>query len=275
MRLPFFHANKTATRYTTLTLEHRDAIATITLNRPEKKNAISFLMMHELIQVAKHLKKDKKLRAVIITGADDTFSSGLDLSDLNNPKNLGYALWQLAKPTMSVFQRLCLIWQSLPVPVIAVIDGVCVGAGLQLALGADIRIASPRARFAILEAKWGLVADMGLTHSARGIAPDVLKQLAMSAQMVSGDDAKALGLITQLSDTPLADAHAYIKTIQTRSPDAVLAAKRIVNAMHPVHHRALYLEKLWQLKLLLGNNRKLALKRAHDDGVAFIKRQFR
>lgn len=99
-------------------------------------------------------------------GADGNFSSGLDLVDLNDPKNLGLALYELAKPTPSKFQKVCLIWQSLPVPVIAVVQGVCVGGGLQLALGADIRIAAMDACLSVLETKWGLVADMGITHTA-------------------------------------------------------------------------------------------------------------
>ena len=115
--------------------------------------------MDELIKVAHKLKRNREVRAVILMGADGNFSSGLDLVDLN-------ALYELAKPTPSKFQKVCLIWQSLPVPVIAVVQGVCVGGGLQLALGADIRIAAMDACLSVLETKWGLVADMGITHTA-------------------------------------------------------------------------------------------------------------
>ena len=123
-------------------------------------------MMDELIKVAHKLKRNREVRAVILMGADGNFSSGLDLADLNDPKNLGLALYELAKPTPSKFQKVCLIWQSLPVPVIAVVQGVCVGGGLQLALGAGIRIAAMDACLSVLETKWGLVADMGITHTA-------------------------------------------------------------------------------------------------------------
>lgn len=119
----------------TLTVQIEHQIATITLNRPNKKNAISFQMMDELIEVAHKLKRNREVRAVIVMGADGNFSSGLDLADLNHPKNLGVALYELAKPTPSKFQKVCLIWQSLPVPVIAVVQGVCVGGGLHWHLG--------------------------------------------------------------------------------------------------------------------------------------------
>lgn len=260
--------------FKTLTITITDNIAHICLNRPDKKNAMSFLLMRELITVGKQLKHDRSTRAVILMGAGGNFSSGLDLADLNSKKSLAYALWQLAKPTLSDFQKVCLIWQSLPMPVIAVIDGVCLGAGLQLAMGADIRIATPTAHFAILEAKWGLVFDMGLTHTAYHVCPDVLKELAMSARIFNADTAKATGFITHINDNPSEFAKGLINEFNTRSPDAVLAAKRLINARHHPSALTLYQEKLWQIKLLLSNNRKLALKKVKDNGVEFLRRQF-
>ena len=258
----------------TLTVQIEHQIATITLNRPNKKNAISFQMMNELIKVAHKLKRNREVRAVILMGADGNFSSGLDLVDLNDPKNLGLALYELAKPTPSKFQKVCLIWQSLPVPVIAVVQGVCVGGGLQLALGADIRIAAMDARLSVLEAKWGLVADMGITHTACDIHRDVMKQIAMTAEMMDAPIAKDYGLLTHISDDPVCMAISLIDAIKMRSPDAVLAGKRVINATQRQNYLALYQEKLWQIKLMLGANRKLAIKKAKDSTVQFIQRQF-
>ncbi|WP_049237434.1 crotonase/enoyl-CoA hydratase family protein [Moraxella canis] len=259
----------------TLTVQIEHQIATITLNRPDKKNAISFQMMDDLIKVAHKLKRNREIRAVILMGADGNFSSGLDLADLNNPKSLGFALYELAKPTPSKFQKVCLIWQSLPVPVIAVVEGVCVGGGLQLALGADIRIAAADARLSVLEAKWGLVADMGITRTARDIRRDVMKQIAMTAEMMDAPTAKDYGLLTHISDDPVQMAVSLTDAIKARSPDAVLAAKRVMDVAQRQDYLALYQEKLWQIKLMLGANRKLSIKKAKDDTVQFIKRQFR
>ena len=258
----------------TLTVHIENQTATITLNRSDKKNAISFQMMDELIKVAHKLKRNREIRAVILMGADGNFSSGLDLADLNNPKSLGFALYELAKPTPSKFQKVCLIWQSLPVPVIAVVEGVCVGGGLQLALGADIRIAAADARLSVLEAKWGLVADMGMTRTARDIRRDVMKQIAMTAEMMDAPTAKDYGLLTHISDDPVQRAVSLTDAIKARSPDAVLAAKRVMNVAQRQDYLALYQEKLWQIKLMLGANRKLSIKKAKDDTVQFIKRQF-
>ena len=111
-------------------------IAHVQLNRADKRNALSFAMLNELVTIAKKIKKDKTIRVVVISGAGDAFSAGIDLGDLNNPKNMAYAAWELIKPGQSLFQKANLIWQTLPVPVIASLHGYCLGAGMQLALGA-------------------------------------------------------------------------------------------------------------------------------------------
>lgn len=262
-------------QYQTLQVTVNQAILTVTLNRPQKKNAMSFAMMAELIAVATKISKDKALRAVIIKGAEGTFCAGIDLSDLNQPKNQAYALWQLIKPQQSLFQRVCLVWRELPIPVIAVLEGHCIGAGLQLALACDIRISHPDCQLSIMEAKWGLVPDMGLTQSALGIVPaDILKELAMTARVISAEQAQALSLVSHCSDEPLEQAQALAAELAMRSPDAVLASKRIINAMYQQSALTLYKEKAWQVKLMLGRNRKLALKKAKVAATEFSKRQF-
>lgn len=266
----------TAYQYQTLQVSVTNQILMVTLNRPNKKNAMSFLMMRELIAVAHHLKKDKKLRAVIMNGAEQTFCAGIDLSDLNQPKNQAFALWELIKPVQSMFQRVCLIWRDVPMPVITVLEGHCIGAGLQLALASDIRISHPECQLSIMEAKWGLVPDMGLTQSALGVVrADVLKELAMSARVIDANEAEKLGLVTHVSDTPMQQAQDLADEFATRSPDAVLASKRVINAMNTQSPIILYQEKLWQIKLMLGRNRKMALKKAKNISTAFMPRQFR
>jgi enoyl-CoA hydratase/carnithine racemase len=113
-------------------------------------------------------------------------------------------------------------------PVVAAIHGNCFGGGLQIALGADIRIAAPDAKLSIMEIKWGLVPDMGITQTLpRLIAIDVAKELTFSGRIVSGSEALALGLVTRNSDDPLASALALADEIAQKSPDAVRAAKRL------------------------------------------------
>lgn len=266
----------TTYQYRTLQVSVCDEVLNISLHRPQKKNAMSFEMMRELIAVATRIQADKNLRAVIIKGSEGTFCSGIDLADLNQPKNQAYALWELLKPWQSLFQRVCLVWRDVPIPVIAVLEGHCIGAGLQLALACDVRISHPDCQLSIMEAKWGLVPDMGLTQSALGLVrADVLKELAMSARVVDGMQAEQYGLVSHCSSSPLMQAQDLADELIKRSPDAVLASKRVINAMYQQSVGTLYQEKLWQIKLILGRNRKLALKKAKQASIRFTQRQFR
>ncbi|MGO1282016.1 crotonase/enoyl-CoA hydratase family protein [Psychrobacter sp.] len=263
-------------KYETLQVGITDNILTVTLNRPHKKNAMSFKVVNELIALAGRISKDQTIRAVILNGAGGTFCAGIDLGDLNHPKNKAFAFWELVKPWQSAFQRVCLVWRDLPVPVIAVLEGYCIGAGLQLALACDVRISHPDCQLSIMEAKWGLVPDMGLTQSAFGVVrEDVLKELAMSARIIDADEAQALGLVSHCGDNPLEQAKQLATEFSERSPDAVLASKRIINAMHHKPATTLYKEKVWQLKMMLSRNRKLALRKAKQASTSFGKRQFR
>lgn len=263
-------------QYETLQVSATDNIITVTINRPEKKNAMSFKVVQELIAVAGRISKDKAVRAVILNGAEGTFCAGIDLGDLNHPKNQAFALWELIKPWQSLFQRVCLVWRDVPVPVIAVLEGYCIGAGLQLALACDVRISHPECKLSIMEAKWGLVPDMGLTQSGFGVVrADVLKELAMTARTVNAEEGKALGLVSHCSETPLERAQKLAAEFAERSPDAVLASKRVINAMFDQPATTLYKEKFWQLKMMFGRNRKLALRKAKQASTAFGKRQFR
>jgi len=263
-------------QYETLQVSITDNILTVTLNRPHKKNAMSFQVINELIKLAGRISKDRSIRAVILNGAEGTFCAGIDLGDLNHPKNTAFALWELIKPWQSAFQRVCLVWRDLPVPVIAVLEGYCIGAGLQLALACDIRISHPDCQLSIMEAKWGLVPDMGLTQSAFGVLrEDTLKELAMSARIIDANKGKELGLISHCSEAPLEQAQKLAAEFAERSPDAVLASKRVINAMYDQPAKTLYKEKTWQLKMMLGRNRKLALRKAKQASTLFAKRQFR
>ena len=94
-----------------LRIENKNGIATVSLNRPDKRNAMSFDLLRELVKTAEKIKKDRSIRCVILTGEAQVFSAGIDLADLNNPKNRAYAAWELIKPGQSLFQKAFLIWQ--------------------------------------------------------------------------------------------------------------------------------------------------------------------
>lgn len=210
-------------------------IATLRLNRPDKMNAITLDMFDALPAAAENLGANPALRAVILTGAGDHFCSGLDTSvfqqfaaqmdemrqRLNTPLDGGNANW---------FQYPAAALQDLRVPVIAAIRGNCFGGGLQFALGADFRIAAPGARFSVMEAKWGLIPDMGITRSLpKLMRADQAKDLFMTARILDAEEALSIGLVTRIAEDPEAAAIAYAETLGQRSPDAVNAAKRLVD----------------------------------------------
>lgn len=258
-----------------LRIEKNKGIAIVTLNRPDKRNAMSFELLKELVTAAQQLKKDRSLRCVILTGEAQVFSAGIDLNDLNNPKNKAYAAWELIKPGQSLFQKAFLIWQTLPVPVIAAIEGYCFGAGIQLALAADIRIAHPDTQMSIMETRWGLVPDMGLTRSIKGlIGLDLAKELSLTARIFDGAYAKEIGLVSHLAEHPLEKALALAEEFKQRSPDALAAVKQVLDAMEHQPEKALRLEKIWQFKLLLGKNSQIARKKDKKPDIDYLPRQF-
>jgi enoyl-CoA hydratase/carnithine racemase len=122
------------------------------------------------------------------------------------------------------------VWQELPMPVIGAIHGVAYGGGFQIAMGADIRFMAPDARLSIMEIKWGLIPDMAGTQTLRRIARlDVIKELAFTGRVISGEEAFELGLATHLSESPHTDAMKLAREIAAMSPDAVRSAKRLFN----------------------------------------------
>jgi enoyl-CoA hydratase/carnithine racemase len=158
------------------------------------------------------------------------------------------------------------------VPVIAAIHGHCLGGGLQIALGADVRFATPDARLSVLEVKWGLVPDMAITRTLpRLVGIDVAKELAFTGRMLSGVEARDLGLVTHVADDPFAAARELAAEIAGRSPDAVRGMKRLFNeAWTGSAEQTLRLEADIQLGLL-GTPNQLESVRA---GLAKEPAQF-
>jgi enoyl-CoA hydratase/carnithine racemase len=129
-------------------------------------------------------------------------------------------------------QQVSWVWQEVPVPVIAAVHGHALGGGIQICLGADIRIVHPETQMSVREAHWGLVPDMtGTLVLSRLVRPDVAKELTFTARIFDGREAMALGLATRLADDPRAEALAMAREIASRSPDAVRGAKALFNRL--------------------------------------------
>ena len=220
-------------------LDLNEGVAHVRLNRPEKKNALDGAMFEGILSAARRIRSDRSVRVVVLSGEGDSFSSGLDVASLGemasgdlNPdsESIQEARRDLSDDGANRAQQLAWAWQELPVPVIAAIHGAAYGGGLHIALGADIRFISPDARLAFVEVTWGLVPDLSGTQSLRRLVPlDVAKKLIFTGEVINGARAVALGLGTELSDRPLEDAMELARTIAQRSPDAIRAAKRLLN----------------------------------------------
>ncbi|MEL6608058.1 MAG: crotonase/enoyl-CoA hydratase family protein [Pseudomonadota bacterium] len=236
-----------------VTTEVSEGIATVTLNRPAKKNAMSLEMFEALPEAAANLGPD--VRAVILTGAGGAFCAGLDLAAMmemgGKLPEVKARLADADAHGVNDFQRPVTCWAALDVPVIAAIEGVCLGAGLQLALGADFRVATPDARLSIMEARWGLIPDMGITQSLpKLMRADQAKWLMMTADQISGADAERLGLVTELAADPMARAREMAQALANRSPGAVAGSKRLIEDAWGGGAEALALEARLQADLM-------------------------
>jgi enoyl-CoA hydratase/carnithine racemase len=215
-----------------VSVTYKDHIAHVRLTRADKMNAVDQDMITAIIAAGEEVAASKA-RAVIVSGDGKAFCAGIDISGLSGM--IGKDPAELLMPrthgdgTTNQWQEVAMIWSRMDIPVIAAVHGVCFGAGLQIALGADIRIASPDAQFAVMEMKWGIVPDMGgMVLLPKLVRTDVLRKLTYTATPISAEQAERWGLVTELADDPLGAAQTLAETIAGKSPSAIRAAKRLI-----------------------------------------------
>ena len=237
-------------------------IAYVWLNRPDKLNGVDLELITELIAVAESLKVNRDIRAVVLQGKGRSFCAGLDFAAAFKDKKRVARFFFAGLRTVNRFQRVTAIWRTLPVPVIAVVQGHCYGAGVQLAAGADFRFTTPDSTWSILEAKWGLVPDMAGTVPFNELLPaDVVMRLSMTGESFNGERAVELGLATEVSDDPLKAALALVDQIVERSPDSVAATKRLIYAnRHSGVRQAYRRERRLQAAMFKSRNTTIARK---------------
>jgi enoyl-CoA hydratase/carnithine racemase len=218
-----------------------DGIADVRLNRPDKRNALDNKMFVAIAEAGERLKTEPGVRVVVLSGEGQSFCAGLDFSSFQvmagSSDSQGESVASGDGPgsmkagrITHLGQQVSWTWQEIPVPVIAAVHGHALGGGIQIALGADIRIVHPDTKLSVREVHWGLVPDMtGTQVLSRLVRPDVAKELTFTARVFSGTEAYELGIATRLSDTPLEDAMAMARDIAGRSPDAVRGSKELFN----------------------------------------------
>jgi enoyl-CoA hydratase/carnithine racemase len=256
-----------------VTVQIADGVADVRLNRPDKLNALDGDMFVALVDTSARLARDTSVRAVVLSGEGRAFSAGLDFSafvtmagggrgtvDRGGPAGGGTdatgdlgAIVRTDGRITHLGQQACHGWTEVPVPVIAAVSGPCLGGGLQVALGADIRIVHPDATLSVLEIRWGLSPDMTATAALpRLVGIDVAKELTWTGRNVSGTEAVELGLCTRASDDPRADALALAREIAAKSPHAIRSTKRLLEQSGRVPLDQQYADERHTIGSLIG-----------------------
>jgi enoyl-CoA hydratase/carnithine racemase len=251
-------------------IDRSGGVAHVRLNRPDKLNALDPLMFEALIETGLSLSADPSVRAIALSGEGKAFCAGLDMGRFEQIKTHDAGAQSVSHELRlgprqygpaNQAQYAALVWRELPVPVVAAIHGVAFGGGLQVALAADLRLVSAQARLSVMEIRWGLVADMGGTLLLPELVrADLARDLLYTGRIVDGQEAVSLGLATRLVEDPVADALRMAHDIAQRSPDAIRAAKRLLNA--PAQRAALQqlqAESNEQITLLGSPNQREAV----------------
>ena len=229
-----------------VTVTISDGIADVRLDRADKRNALDPAMFEAIAKAGNDLVTNREIHAVVLSGNGNSFCAGLDFGSFQSMADSGKNGDSSNGNTSSsqnagamqpgaithLAQQICWVWQEVPVPVVAALQGHALGGGMQLALGADILVAHGETQFAMREVHWGLIPDMtGTLMLSRLVRDDVAKDLVFSARIISGVEAHALCVVTRLSYTPFETAMQIAREIADRSPDAVRGAKALINRL--------------------------------------------
>jgi enoyl-CoA hydratase/carnithine racemase len=224
-------------------IEIEGGVADVKLVRSDKMNALDNAMFEALVAAGERLKTEKGVRCVVLSGEGRAFCAGLDMGNFGRMAEGGggagagnpaarsdEGLGARTHGPANRAQYACWVWREVPVPVIAAVHGVAFGGGFQVALGADMRYVAPDARLAVMEIKWGLVPDMAGTQLMRHLArEDIVRELTYTGRIFSGEEAYRYGFATRVCADPYGEAMSTAREIAAKSPEAIRAAKRILN----------------------------------------------
>jgi len=257
-----------------VTIEVNGPVADVKLNRPDKLNALSQALLQGLIDAAAWINETPKIRCVVLSGEGKGFCAGLDMQSFSNPSQSKMTdLNMRTHGIANFFQQAIWGWRECKVPVIAAIQGVAVGGGFQIALGADIRIVHPASKMSVMEMKWGLIPDMGGTALMCHLASeDIVRELTYTARIFDGIAAKDYGFATHLSETPVQEAMTLAQEIASNNPEAVIAAKTLFNDV--ADFRAadiLKRESQLQMEIVMRPNQIEAIKATFEKRPADFK----
>ena len=237
-----------------------DGVADVRMVRADKHNALDWPMFQALDAATGDLAEREDVRAVVLSGDGPSFCSGLDFpSFMAGDVGVDEMIADVPGEVANIAQRVAYDWQRLPMPVVAAIHGNCLGGGAQIALGADIRISARDLKLSVMEIRYGLIPDMGITQVLPTLVPlDIAKEIVFTGRAIGADEALDLGLVTRVSDDPVADARALATEIASKSPHAIRSGKRLLNESYTGRDEAaLKLEAELQ-RALVGSPNQIA-----------------
>jgi enoyl-CoA hydratase/carnithine racemase len=255
---------------------HADGVVELQLARADKMNALDPAMFDALIEAGEALRDDKAVRAVVISGRGKAFCAGLDMASFERMQQQGAGSGVLGEGAAgadllvrthgisNAAQQVAMVWREVPVPVIAAVHGVAFGGGLQVALGADIRIVAPDTKLSVMEIKWGLVPDMAGMVLMRELArSDVVRELTFTGRIFSGEEALRIGFATRVAADPLAEVLQMAHEIAGKSPDAIRAGKRLLNTSASHSAAEMLLAESVEQKALIGSPNQVEAVKAN------------
>jgi enoyl-CoA hydratase/carnithine racemase len=237
-----------------------DGVADVRMVRADKHNALDWPMFQALDAVTDELAERDDVRCVVLSGDGPSFCSGLDFpSFMAGDVGVDEMISEVPGEVANIAQRVAYDWQRLPMPVLAAIHGNCLGGGAQIALGADIRISARELQLCVMEIKYGLIPDMGITQVLPALVGlDVAKEIVFTGRTIGADECLDLGLVTRVCEDPLAEAKELAVQIASKSPHAIRFGKRLLNEAYTGRSEdALKLEAELQ-RALIGSPNQIA-----------------
>lgn len=266
-----------------VTVSTQHGVADVRLARPDKMNALDGRMFRSLVAAGDAVGADRSVRAVVLSGEGRSFCAGLDLASFaamaagtvpigpdpdggtaaDGPTGPPSIVDRLPGRPSNLFQEAAHVWQALRQPVIVALHGHVLGGGLQIALGADIRLCTPDAQLSVMEVRWGLLPDMtGPQALVRLCGLDVAKELVFTGRRISGTEALALGLVTRVVDDPLEAALTLAAEVAGRNPEAVQGAKALLNAAGTRPLETSLVDESRRMEALIGSPNQVEAVRA-------------
>lgn len=272
-----------------VTIQVDNGIADVRLNRPDKLNALDTPMVDGIIRAGETLAADRSIRVVVLSGEGRGFCAGLDASSLGALAGGGlpepepeFAEAYERVATLSgpitdrmegkitnMYQQVAYTWTEIEVPVLAACHGPVFGAGIQIALGTDIRFTTPDAKWSVLETRWGLLPDMtGIQQLVRLVGLDVVKELAFTGRIISGTEAADLGVATHVVDDPHGAAMELARELCMKNPAALRGIKSLCNAAGFRSLAEAFVDESRLISGLIGSPNQIEATMAHLESRA-------